>query len=150
MIPKNVATGKAIEQIPTKWQSEWKANETALKSANNAIKESRWSDAIAESKKITTPYWQKQTEAIVQKANVSQANVSTPISAPETRSQTNSDSQPTYESQPNYSRPVAKSEPQPVYTPLPSTPEPEPTKQPSQTAQSGSGKIDLPPVNRGN
>ena len=128
VIPKNVATGKATAQLSTKWQAEWKANEAVLKSANNAIKESRWNDAIAESKKITTPYWQKQTEAIVQKANAALANVSVPVSAPVPQPQPSSDSQPIYDSQPNNSQPV-------------STPEPEPTKQTSQP-----DKIDLPPV----
>lgn len=145
VIPKNVATGKLIEQLPAKWQSDWKVNENTLKSANNAIKESRWSDAIAESKKITTPYWQKQTEVIVQKANAALANVSVPVSTPESQPQLSADSQPIYESQQTYSRPVSKTEPQPAYIPPPSTPEP--TKQPSQT--STSGKIDLPPVNTG-
>jgi hypothetical protein len=113
VIPKNVATGKATEQLSTKWQAEWKANESALKSANNAIKESRWNDAIAESKKMTTPYWQKQTEAIVQKANAALVPVSVPVvpvSAPEPQTQPTYEPkpQPNYDPQPNVSEPAQR------------------------------------------
>jgi len=68
-IPTSSAVGKKLPELTSKWQTEWKANETASNVAQKALKERRWNDVLASSKKVTTAYWIKQTNPMVQKAN---------------------------------------------------------------------------------
>lgn len=63
-IPTNKKTQEAISQ----WQKEWKANDTLLKEAQQALNSGNWQEAREKARKVTTIYWQKQIGIIIQTA----------------------------------------------------------------------------------
>ena len=68
-IPNFSPWAKKAQETIQQWNKDWAKNQAHLQTAQKALDERRWQDAIKAAKKISyTPYWQKQSELIIQKA----------------------------------------------------------------------------------
>ncbi len=68
-VPADSPLAKKVQATIQQWNEEWTQNQTHLQTAQKALDESRWQDAINTAKKVSnTGYWQKQSELIIQKA----------------------------------------------------------------------------------
>lgn len=72
-IPAGVPTGKSIKATLDKWRKEHNANQKAVASAKKAVAEAKWSAVLAQEKQATTPYWKKQMQPYIDRANVALA-----------------------------------------------------------------------------
>jgi hypothetical protein len=79
--------GKALSQLAL-WQQEQQQNELALQEANQELSKGNWQAAIASARQVTqSPHWQKQAQAIINKAQANLVAVNQPaLNAPAPRS----------------------------------------------------------------
>lgn len=68
-ISNNSSLTTKVQTTISQWEQEWQQNQTYLATAQKAIKESRWQDAINAANQISDhPYWQKQSQTLIQQA----------------------------------------------------------------------------------
>ena len=68
-IPKTSSIYQKAQQSVKQWHQEWAKNNSSWLAANSALAAGRWQDALFAAGLVTnTPYWQKKTEPIIQKA----------------------------------------------------------------------------------
>ena len=123
-IPADSPLGKKAKTIARQWDEEWQQNQAHLQIAHKALDEHRWQDALNEVDRVSNnPYWQKQSEPIIQKAEaeiaVTRAAASQKTHQPRSRSNTtNSRSVPHSRSTTPRSRSVRRSRPTPPLSEL--------------------------------
>lgn len=68
-LPNSSFLTTKVQSTISQWEKEWQQNQTYLATAQKAIKESRWQDAINAANQISNhPYWQKQSQTLIQQA----------------------------------------------------------------------------------
>ncbi|MGK7949696.1 MAG: hypothetical protein AB4368_13125, partial [Xenococcaceae cyanobacterium] len=150
-IPKNSPLAKKVQAKIKQWDKEWQQNQTHLQTAQKALDERRWQDAIDTAKKVSnTDYWQKQSEPIIQKAEAGMSAAQAAASR-----KTYSAPRKTYTPPPsppkNYTPPPSSSTPKsfPKREPIPST-APFPIHRSSSTSDRSSSTDDWTCLNNPN
>jgi serine/threonine-protein kinase len=81
-IPKTSSVYQKAQQSIKQWHQEWEKNNSSWQAANSALAAGRWQDALNAAKLvIDTPYWQKKTEPIIQKAEAKIATSKTVVNS---------------------------------------------------------------------
>lgn len=75
VIPQTSPNYDKTQATIKQWDKEWKKNYSYWQAAKSALEVGKWHNAIVAAKFCDHPYWQKQVEPIIQKA---QAKISTP------------------------------------------------------------------------
>jgi serine/threonine protein kinase len=125
-IPNNSPLITTVQATIPQWEQEWQQNQTYLETAQKGIQESRWQDAIKAAKKISDrPYWQKQSQPIIQKAEKEIAAAAKKVnnSSPKTVDRPKVTSYPSQTNK-TYPKPISRSLP---LLPLPSPHNSQPT-----------------------
>jgi serine/threonine protein kinase len=63
--PQRITAHASIQS----WQSEWERNQKSIQAARAALRVGDWQMAQSKASEVTTPYWQRQAEPLLQQAN---------------------------------------------------------------------------------
>ncbi|AFY73358.1 serine/threonine protein kinase [Synechococcus sp. PCC 7502] len=77
-IPESSPLRNKVNTVLVKYQKQWEQDKLAFNEANSAYKSKNWKNALNASKKIATPYWQRKTQWIADKANTEIASATAP------------------------------------------------------------------------
>ena len=69
-IPEDSSLQTEIEKLTKEWEVEWSQNQVLLRDAQSFLEKGDWYSAREAAGKVTTIYWKKQVEPIIEKAQL--------------------------------------------------------------------------------
>ena len=144
VIPSSSPKAGAVQTTIQRWESDWKSDQATFNQAKKAYESNNWQTVLSQTDKLKNPYWQKQTDAWVAKAQTEIARAAPSPAAPSgggyIQPASASNSEPAYAPEPSYAAQPSYSDPAPAYNPPPAYEPPPPSYNPApiQVPQSDS------------
>ena len=73
-IPNYSPTHEVAQLAIGTWQQQWQADEQNARQARQAFERGSWTEAIAATQRVTSPYWQEQVATIARQSNAQLAS----------------------------------------------------------------------------